>query len=524
MSVLQDLGTSLGTKINGLIALINGKVDNSQVLTDVPANAVFTDTDTDTIYTKPIEEPISYITDLQTNLDTYADRVITNQAIPIGEEGQLLFGTGEGNINDKGWLIVEGNFASNDEELTTATASSASNLDVFNTWGRFSHNDTETQPASATEITSWSYDAGTDTISSTVNSSTYIGFYSLNKYDNYEMDLKLTSNVADNDRMGFVIAFMTDDTGREHTLSAVRNNDTNPMTWAIIYNYYRSDEWIVSDGSTIIPSTVDTWATYPDGTRIKVRREKDLIQAWSTQVDSATFVPESLLEVDLSSDTRLEKFRGSQAYGYSAASQDNSTFSDINFVVFSTDGTKDYVFDMSTDTVYVPDGSGGYEIDTSKSLFTDIGPGRLIQDVTSHKTWFISEDGSIQPIVSGEEPAIALPEQDGFAGKYLRTDGTNATWESTPTTSINQLSYTALGGETTFVVPGGYTPGYAEVYLNGVKLQNGVDVDVSSGTDVVFAEAVLVDDIVDINGYTIFTLSEIGSYNDFETAFDSAIV
>lgn len=52
--------------IAGLQTALNGKVDNSQVLTNVPAGAVFTDT----VYTKPISEPISYISGLQNALDS----------------------------------------------------------------------------------------------------------------------------------------------------------------------------------------------------------------------------------------------------------------------------------------------------------------------------------------------------------------------------------------------------------------------------------------------------------------------
>lgn len=48
----------------------NNKVDNSKVLTDVPAGAVFTDT----VYTKPTSEPISYISGLNDELDSKADK------------------------------------------------------------------------------------------------------------------------------------------------------------------------------------------------------------------------------------------------------------------------------------------------------------------------------------------------------------------------------------------------------------------------------------------------------------------
>ena len=62
-NILVDLSMySTSTQMNNLL---NGKVDDSQVLTNVPSNAVFTDS----IYSKPANEPISYITGLQASLN-----------------------------------------------------------------------------------------------------------------------------------------------------------------------------------------------------------------------------------------------------------------------------------------------------------------------------------------------------------------------------------------------------------------------------------------------------------------------
>ena len=52
-----------------LNTLLAGKVDDSQVLTNVPANAVFTDT----LYIHPFSHSISMITGLQTALDAKAE-------------------------------------------------------------------------------------------------------------------------------------------------------------------------------------------------------------------------------------------------------------------------------------------------------------------------------------------------------------------------------------------------------------------------------------------------------------------
>jgi len=64
--------------ITGLQAALDGKVDDSQVLTNVPSGALFTDTNT--VYTHPSAHSISFITGLQAALDAKVDdgQVLTN--------------------------------------------------------------------------------------------------------------------------------------------------------------------------------------------------------------------------------------------------------------------------------------------------------------------------------------------------------------------------------------------------------------------------------------------------------------
>ena len=59
--------------ITGLQAALDNKVDDSQVLTNVPSGALFTDTNTDTVYTHPSNHAISVITGLQAALDDKLD-------------------------------------------------------------------------------------------------------------------------------------------------------------------------------------------------------------------------------------------------------------------------------------------------------------------------------------------------------------------------------------------------------------------------------------------------------------------
>jgi len=83
-------------------------------------------------------------------------------------------------------------------------------------------------------------------------------------------------------------------------------------------------------------------------------------------------------------------------------------------------------------------------------------------------------------------------------------------WKSAGST-VNGTSkrqvFTATAGQTIFTITGGYDSGFADVYLNGTKLQNGVEVDVSSGTDVVLALGATAGDIVDVVAYGAFAVA-----------------
>jgi cell shape-determining protein MreC len=59
-------------------------------------------------------------------------------------------------------------------------------------------------------------------------------------------------------------------------------------------------------------------------------------------------------------------------------------------------------------------------------------------------------------------------------------------------------SFTATASQTTFTTSLSYTSGKIEVFLNGVKMVNGSDVTVTSGTSVVFASGLPVGSRVDI--------------------------
>ena len=74
--------------------------------------------------------------------------------------------------------------------------------------------------------------------------------------------------------------------------------------------------------------------------------------------------------------------------------------------------------------------------------------------------------------------------------------------------TTRRQSFTATAAQTTFTVTGGYDSGFADVYLNGVKLVNGTDVNVSSGTDVVLTTGAAAGDNVDVVAYGAFLVAD----------------
>ncbi|CAB4125197.1 hypothetical protein UFOVP55_76 [uncultured Caudovirales phage] len=72
-------------------------------------------------------------------------------------------------------------------------------------------------------------------------------------------------------------------------------------------------------------------------------------------------------------------------------------------------------------------------------------------------------------------------------------------------------SFTASSGQTSFTVTGGYLASLVDVYQNGVKLVNGTDVTVTSGSTVNLAVGATTGDIIEVIGLSSFSLG--GIYN-----------
>lgn len=201
---------------------------------------------------------------------------------------------------------------------------------VYEDWYKFSHSTASTFPANTSEANSWIHNPVTGEIVTTSNSSTFIGAVSPDKYDKYDAFLTLRSNASDNDRMGFVLAFVIDEFGREHTLTAMRNHEnysgTKTWDWAIIYNYQQRTAFTIESKIIDIDSAGrGNWNKfYPKGTKLRVKRDGDKFEVWASGAGTDDVLDSSLLKADLESDPRLAIFKEPQPIGISAQSQDGA--------------------------------------------------------------------------------------------------------------------------------------------------------------------------------------------------------
>jgi len=126
--------------------------------------------------------------------------------------------------------------------------------------------------------------------------------------------------------------------------------------------------------------------------------------------------------------------------------------------------------------------------------------------------------------VSATAPTTSLDVGDLYydtTTDTMKVYGTSG-WQNAGS-SVNGTSqrynYTATSGQTTFTGSDNngntltYDAGYIDVYLNGVKLLNGTDVTVTSGSSVVLASGATTGDVVDIVAYGTFSVASLNADN-----------
>ena len=103
---------------------------------------------------------------------------------------------------------------------------------------------------------------------------------------------------------------------------------------------------------------------------------------------------------------------------------------------------------------------------------------------------------------------LKVYKSSGWAAAGSSVNGTSARFKYTA--SANQTTFTGIDDNGNTLA---YDAGFIDVYLNGVKLVNGTDVTVTSGTSVVLAAGATQADLIDIVAYGTFNVAAINAAN-----------
>ena len=88
-------------------------------------------------------------------------------------------------------------------------------------------------------------------------------------------------------------------------------------------------------------------------------------------------------------------------------------------------------------------------------------------------------------------------------GALVEVVGKGPSYVVSNTSQVVYQQFTASNNQTMFTVSGGYVPGMVDVYVEGIKLVNGTDVNVSSGNNIVLSTGIPNNSLVEVRG--VFT-------------------
>ena len=105
---------------------------------------------------------------------------------------------------------------------------------------------------------------------------------------------------------------------------------------------------------------------------------------------------------------------------------------------------------------------------------------------------------------NGTSVVLGVPAENGDVVELLAYKVESLV--STVARSVTTI--TATSGQTVFTASGGYTIGYVDVYLNGVRLVETTDFTASNGTTITLLDPAIAADIVEIVAHTVHGLAD----------------
>lgn len=274
IAVLESKGTDHGENLTDHEDRIKALED------DIQTRETKTNHENDvTLLTSRVNSNLDSITALQEEVqqlradmlqgDINTRKKLYDELVNFGEQGEYLNVVWNDELQQNGIsskpLIHKMNMSYTADQLALLKLHPVSMSTIFSEWQRFAHAGRANTEANQIENTkkAWSYDKSTGEISSNINSSVFGGFVSPTKHRQYYLKVKLRGNDTDNDIIGIVCAFYTDENGVEHTLSVIRAKMIESHTlyrYGLVYDYGKTTEKIIAERNDVIKDVSGGWS------------------------------------------------------------------------------------------------------------------------------------------------------------------------------------------------------------------------------------------------------------------------
>ena len=286
--------------------------------------------------------------------------------------------------------------------------------------------------------------------------------------------------------------------GNSTNINAVNSNATNINAVSSNSANINSVAGIASDVTTVAGISSDV--TSVNG----ISSDVTSVSGISANVTTVAGISANVTTVaGISSDVTGVNAIASDVSGVNAIASDVTGVNSISSAVTAVDSNSSNVNNVSTNIANVNNVGGSItSVNTVANNLTDVNAfGNTYQISTNNPT----TDGGGNPLSAGDLSYVTS------ASKLRVYNGSS--WEdagSATNGTVDRHSYVATANQTTFPATGAisYNPNFVDVYLNGIKLVNGTDVTVSSGSNIVLATGAAVNDTVDVVAYGTFALAD----------------
>ncbi|WMH62836.1 hypothetical protein J3L18_31210 [Mucilaginibacter gossypii] len=375
---------------------------------------------------------------------------VAKTILPFGKSGETIKLTGD-NLNTYKTQpeVTFGNYVTTATELDSAKTTYVSNATIYSTFKHIVHGgrsgDITNQSLNDTllvnpqQSNSWLYDTPGNFFYNTNNSGSLLGLISPKAVPSYTFKATLSANDADNDRIGLIAGYtetskqvinkaygmssgdfnwpidVTSPTiPEQYTLTVIRNRDDITQSFVIWYNYRKTNQKIIANGSSM-PGLYNTTAGWSGVTvDLQLIMRNDTLYASTSNFSDAPGGKGSLaytLVVPLASDTVLNKFRGSTRYGFASQSQAAAKFTNVSFAGAGVNE----IYDLANKTVWVANSSGVYTIAPGRSPYKEITPQSLVFNSRTKKQIYINSDSTFT--VQGGVNLDSVYNSNTFASK-----------------------------------------------------------------------------------------------------------